>query len=322
MTERDQAISSHSSAAERAMSATARDLNRKRVLRQRYQLAALLILPLTWFFVIYLGSLGALLVNGFYRLDEFSGLVVKEFGLKNFAAIFSETYVDVVVRSLLMSVAVTVMSVIMGFPLAWYIVRYTHGWRRLVMFLLVSLPLWSSYLIRLYIWKLLLAKEGIVAWVFTQLHLDGLLQLILSIPVIGGSSLSFSLIGTFLVFLYMWLPYMILPMMASLQRIPYNLYEASEDLGGNTWQTLRYVILPLAVPGIAAGSIFTFSLTLGDYIIPQVIGNSSYFLGQVIYVQQGTAGNLPFAAAFTLVPMVIIAVYMLIVRRMGAFDAI
>ncbi|MCX8505749.1 MAG: ABC transporter permease, partial [Alphaproteobacteria bacterium] len=247
--------------------ATGRASYLKFFLRPGPKLAALLILPLTWFLVIYIGSLVVLMINGFYHIDDYTGLVVREFGLKNYAAIFSTTYVEVILRSLVMSIAVTVFSVIIGFPLAWYIVRYTEGWQRLVMFLLVSLPLWSSYLIRLYIWKLLLAKEGIVAWVFSQLHLDGVLHFILSAPVIGGSSLSFSLIGTFLVFLYMWLPYMILPMIAALQKIPFNLHEASEDLGGNTWQTLRYVILPLAVPGIAAGSIFTFSLTLGDYII-------------------------------------------------------
>ncbi|MDI9349565.1 MAG: ABC transporter permease [Candidatus Symbiobacter sp.] len=294
----------------------------RRVWKNYGQLASLLILPLAWFAIIYVGSLIALLIYGFYRLDEFSGLVVYELGLDNFLAIFSPAYFAVVMRSFLMAVAVTAASVIMGFPLAWYIVRYTQGWRRLVLFLLVSLPLWSSYLVRLYIWKLLLAKEGIVAWIFTALHLENLLDAILSIPVIGGSSLSFSLIGTFLVFLYMWFPFMVIPMMAALQRIPHNFLEASEDLGGSTWQTLRYIIIPLAVPGIAAGSIFTFSLTLGDYIIPQVIGNSSYFLGQVIYVQQGTSGNIPFAAAFTLVPIVIIGIYLWFVRRLGAFDAI
>jgi putative spermidine/putrescine transport system permease protein len=184
------------------------------------------------------------------------------------------------------------------------------------------LPLWSSYLVRLYAWKLLLAKEGALSWLAAQAHATWLLDALLSLPRIGGSSLSFSTLGTFIVFVYMWLPFMILPIQAAIERIPVSCIEASNDLGAAPSATLRHVILPLAMPGIAAGSIFTFSLTLGDYIIPQVIGDSTLFIGQVVYRQQGVAGNLPFAAAFSLVPIAVIGVYLWIARRLGAFDAL
>ena len=168
----------------------------------------------------------------------------------------------------------------------------------------------------------ILAKEGVIGWVFASLGIEPVLEAILSIPMIGGSSLSFSRLGTFIVFVYIWVPFMILPIQAAIERIPRSLLEASADLGGHPSQTFRKVIFPLALPGIAAGSIFTFSLTLGDYIIPGVIGNSTLYIGQVVYMHQGMAGNLPFAAAFSLVPIVVIAVYLTLAKRMGAFDAL
>jgi len=191
-----------------------------------------------------------------------------------------------------------------------------------VFYLAVMLPLWSSYLVKVYAWKLILAKEGILTWVFAQLHLGFVLDAILGIPVIGGNSLSFSFIGTFLVFLYIWLPYMILPIQAAVERVPVNLIDASADLGAPPLKTFRHVIFPLALPGIVAGSIFTFSLTLGDYIVPQIVGNGRLFIGQVVYTQQGTAGNIPLAAAFTVVPIVIMGLYLWGARKLGAFDAL
>jgi putative spermidine/putrescine transport system permease protein len=173
-----------------------------------------------------------------------------------------------------------------------------------------------------YAWKLILAKEGMVTWVAGQLHITWLLDTVLAIPVIGGPSLSISYIGSFLVFLYIWLPFMILPIVAALERVPASLTEASADLGATPQQTFRKVILPLAFPGVVAGSIFTFSLTLGDYIIPGIIGNSRPFIGQAVYQHQGTAGNIPLAAAFTIVPIVIMGIYLLVARRFGAFDAL
>jgi len=184
------------------------------------------------------------------------------------------------------------------------------------------LPLWSSYLVKIYAWKLILAKEGILSWIFAKLHLTWLLDSVLAIPIIGGNSLSVSYLGTCIVFLYVWLPFMILPLQASLERVPVNLLEASSDLGAEPGKTFRHVILPLAMPGLIAGSIFTFSLTLGDYIIPQIIGSSRLFIGQAVYAHQGTAGNIPLAAAFTVVPIVVMGLYLWMAKKQGAFDAL
>ena len=174
---------------------------------------------------------------------------------------------------------------------------------------------------RVYSWKLILAKQGILNWVVEQLHLTWLLDGLLAVPVIGGASLSVSYIGTFLVFLYIWLPFMILPIEAAIERVPRSVIEASGDLGARPGMTFRRVILPLAFPGVVAGSIFTFSLTLGDYIIPGIIGSSRFFIGQAVFAHQGTAGNIPLAAAFTAVPIIIMAVYLTAAKRLGAFDA-
>lgn len=290
--------------------------------RPRRLLLLLLIPPLLWFGIIYLGSLFALLAQSFFRLDDFSGVVVREVGLQNFVALLEPANLDVVRRSVLMATLVTLASIVLAFPVAYYMARYARGAQKALLYIAVMLPLWSSYLVRLYAWKLLLAKEGAVAWVVQQLHLQWLLEGVLALPVVGGNSLSFSPLGTFVVFVYMWLPFVILPIQAAIERIPASVLEASSDLGANARQTLRNVILPLAMPGMAAGSIFSFSLTLGDYIIPQVIGNSTLYIGQVVYRQQGVAGNLPFAAAFSIVPILIIAVYLWLARRKGAFDAL
>ena len=290
--------------------------------RRGLLLGVLLTPPLLWFGVIYLGSLLSLLANSFFRLDDFTGQVVREVGLGNFVQIFSPTNLDVALRSTVMAILVTLACTVIGFPIAYYMARHASGAQKALLYVAVMLPLWSSYLVRLYAWKLLLAKEGAISWVLHNLHLQWVLDAVLSLPVVGGSSMSFSPMGTFIVFVYMWLPFMILPIQAAIERIPGSCLEASSDLGAKPSQTLRQVILPLAMPGIAAGSIFTFSLTLGDYIIPQVIGNSTLYIGQVVYRQQGVAGNLPFAAAFSLVPIVIIGVYLWLAKRQGAFDAL
>ena len=292
------------------------------VTRPRLLLALLLAPPLAWFGVVYLGSLASLLAHGFFRLDDFSGQIVYELGLSNFREIFAPANLDVALRSIVMATAVTLACTLIAFPIALYMARHARGQIKALMYVAVMLPLWSSYLVRLYAWKLLLAKEGAISWAAQSLHLQGLLDLLLAVPVVGGPSLSFSPLGTFVVFVYMWLPFMILPIQAAIERIPPSLLEASGDLGASPRQTFAKVVLPLAMPGVAAGSIFTFSLTLGDYIIPQVIGNSTLYIGQVVYRQQGVAGNLPFAAAFALVPIVVIAAYLWFARRKGAFDAL
>jgi putative spermidine/putrescine transport system permease protein len=176
--------------------------------------------------------------------------------------------------------------------------------------------------VRVYSWKLILAKEGVVTWLGDRLGLSWLLDGVLGLPVVGGPSLSTSYLGTFLVFLYVWLPFMILPVIAALERVPRSLVEASADLGARPRQTFHKVILPLALPGLVAGSIFTFSLTLGDYIIPGIVGTSHPFIGQAVYQHQGTAGNIPMAAALTVVPIVVMGAYLAVARRLGAFEAL
>jgi putative spermidine/putrescine transport system permease protein len=278
--------------------------------------------PALWLGIIYLGSLFALLAQSFFSIDEFSGLINREVTLKTYGELLQPSNLDIIVRTVAMSAIVTIAAAIVAFPVAYYAARYARGRWKALFYLGVMLPLWSSYLVKIYAWKLILAKEGILTWGLEKLHLMWLLEAWLALPVIGGNSLSVSYTGTFLVFLYVWLPFMILPVQAALERVPGNLVEASADLGASPGQTFRNVIFPLALPGIVAGSIFTFSLTLGDYIIPQIVGSSRLFIGQAVYAHQGTAGNIPLAAAFTVVPIIIMGLYLWMARRMGAFDAL
>lgn len=291
-------------------------------LHPNISLALLLLLPLGWLVVVYLGSISAMMVQSFFYVDDFSGRIIREFSLRTYQDLFSPAHLDIIGRTVLMAAAVSLASAIIAFPLAYYMARYATARVRGFMYLAVMLPLWSSYLVRVYSWKLILADEGIITWFFNTLGIGGVLDAILATPGIGGRSLSFSFLGMFIVFVYIWLPYMILPVNAALERVPKSLIEASSDLGAKPGYTFRKVILPLAFPGVIAGSIFTFSLTLGDYIIPQIIGNSSYFIGGAVYVHYGTSGNIPLAAALTAVPIVIMAVYLIIAKRLGAFDAL
>ena len=284
--------------------------------------ALLLLLPLSWLGIVYIGSLSALLLQSFFSIDEFSGLVRYEFTLKTYRELFTPSNFDIILRTFTMACAVTLAASIIAFPIALFAAKYARGRLKALFYLGAMLPLWSSYLVKIYAWKLILAKEGIVNWIVEALGLTLLLELVLSIPVIGGNSLSVSYIGTFVVLLYVWLPFMILPVQAALERVPSNILEASSDLGASRGQTLRHVILPLALPGVAAGSIFTYSLTLGDYIVPQIIGSSRRFIGQAVYAHQGTAGNIPLAAAFAVVPILIMAFYLWGAKRQGAFDAL
>jgi putative spermidine/putrescine transport system permease protein len=290
--------------------------------RPRLLLALLLVPPLLWLGVVYLGSLATMLVNSFYKLDDFTGRVVQEFTLATYAQLFTPANLDIVYRTTGMAATVTLASVLLAFPLAYFCARYASPRLKPVLYLAVVLPLWSSYLVRVYSWKLILAREGIVSWLFGAVGLHGLLDAVLDLPVIGGPSLSVSALGMFLAFTYIWLPYMILPIQAALERVPRSLLEASGDLGARPRETFRHVILPLVIPGVIAGSIFTFSLTLGDFIVPSALGNSSFFIGQAVLSHQGTSGNIPLAAAFTVVPMAIMGVYLIIARKLGAFDAL
>lgn len=290
--------------------------------RPKLLLLMMLLPPVLWLGIVYIGSLFALLAQSFFSIDEFSGLINRQFTLKTYGDLFQAANLDIILRTVTMAALVTLASAIVAFPIAYYAARYARGRWKALFYLGVMLPLWSSYLVKIYAWKLILAKEGILTWLFAKLHLLWLLDGWLSLPVVGGNSLSVSFTGTFIVFVYVWLPFMILPVQAALERVPGNLVEASSDLGASPGQTFRNVLFPLALPGIVAGSIFTFSLTLGDYIIPQIIGTSRLFIGQAVYSQQGTAGNIPLAAAFTVVPIVIMGFYLWGAKRMGAFDAL
>jgi putative spermidine/putrescine transport system permease protein len=291
-------------------------------LRPRMALLLLLLPPLLWLGIVYMGSLLALLAQSFFSVDDFSGLVVYQPTLKTYAELFTPANIAIILRTIVMAGSVTLGCAIIGFPLAYYMARFAGLRTKAVFYLAVMLPLWSNYLVRVYSWKLILAKEGVITWLFNLVGLGGLLDRILDLPVIGGPSLSASYIGMWVVFMYIWLPYMILPIEAALERVPRSFIEASADLGARPRSTFRHVILPLAVPGVAAGSIFTFSLTLGDYIIPNLIGNSRPFVGMVVYAYQGTAGNIPLAAAFTMVPILVMALYLAAAKRLGAFDAL
>jgi putative spermidine/putrescine transport system permease protein len=291
--------------------------------RHAFYFALLLAPPLLWLGIVYLGSLLTLLLQSFYAIDEFTARVVPVFTLATYEVLLTRpAHVDIIVRTVLMAIAVTAASALVAFPVALYMARYAGPRLKALFYVGVMLPMWTSYLVKVYAWRLILAKQGIASWGLEQVGLSGALEHALAVPVVGGPSLASSYLGMFVVFVYMWLPFMILPLAAALERVPGSLLQASADLGATPNQTFRHVVLPLALPGLAAGSIFTFSLTLGDYIIPSVVGAPGYFIGMMVYQQQGTAGNLPLAAAFSVVPIVLIGLYLALARRLGAFDAL
>ena len=291
--------------------------------RSTFYLLLLLAPPLLWLGTVYLGSLFTLLLQSFYAIDEFTAKVVPKVTLATYHQLVSQpAHIDIVVRTVSMAVAVTIASAVIAFPVANYMARHAGPKMKAFFYVGVMLPMWTSYLVKVYAWRLILAKEGIVSWFFGAVGLSPVLDRALDLPVVGGPSLASSYLGMFIVFVYMGLPFMILPLAAALERVPTSLLQASADLGARPGQTFRTVVLPLALPGLAAGSIFTFSLTLGDYIIPSIVGAPGYFIGMMVYQQQGTAGNLPLAAAFSVVPIVLIAIYLTLARRLGAFDAL
>ena len=285
-------------------------------------LLILLIPPLLWFGVVYLGSLFALLAQSFYTFDDFSMSILPTFTWQNYRNLLVAANFDIVLRTFTMSTAVSAACAILGFPVAYYMARYAEGWQKGFFYIAVLLPMWASYIVKAYSWTVILAKGGIVYWFINQTGLAGVVEALLTLPGIGGNTLSTSHLGRFLVFTYVWLPFMILPIQASIERINPNLLTASADLGAKPAQTFLTVLLPLATPGIVAGSIFTFCLTFGDYIIPTLVGPSGYFIGTMVYTQQGAIGNMPMAAAFTVVPILVIGLYLIFAKRMGAFDAL
>lgn len=291
--------------------------------RPTLYLFLLLIPPLLWFGTVYVGSLFTLLLQSFYAIDDFTAKIVYEPTLATYKQVITQpANLDIIQRTLVMAVCVTIAAALIAFPIANYMARYASPRAKALFYVGVLLPMWTSYLVKVYAWRLILAKQGILSWCLESLGLQGVLDAVLRTPGIGGPSVASSYLGMFIVFVYMWLPYMILPLAAALERVPNTLMQAASDLGATPVQVFRTVTLPLALPGLAAGSIFTFSLTLGDYIIPSVVGAPGYFIGMMVYQQQGTAGNIPLAAAFSVVPIVLIMIYLALARRAGAFDAL
>ena len=274
----------------------------------RVRLGFLLAGPVGWLVVAYLGSLAVLFVNSLWTRDAFTGLVIRELTPDNFLdMVTNPLYRNVTLRTVGMAVVVTLTCAVIAFPIAYYMARTASPRVRGLLTVAILMPLWASYLVKAYTWRLILSNDGVLNWLLAPLGLRG--------PGLGESVL-----GLWLVFTYLWLPYMILPLYAGLERIPTSLLEASSDLGGKGWTTFRRVILPLVVPALVAGSIFTFSLTLGDYIAPSLI-TTTQFIGNLIYSNFGVP-DLPFAAALAIVPLVIVVLYLLVARRLGAFEAL
>jgi putative spermidine/putrescine transport system permease protein len=273
---------------------------------------ALLLLgpPLLAFAIIYLAALVALFVSSFWTVNPFTTEIERIWNIDNYRTIFeSSAYRTIALRTIGIAAAVTLTDALLAFPFAYFMARVARPRSRAVLFVLVLLPLWSSYLVRVYIWRLILNENGVLNWTLRKLGLP-------------AADLAYSNYAVWLTFSYVWLPFMILPIYGALERIPESLVEASRDLGAKAFPTFRRVILPLALPGVIAGSIFTFSLTLGDYVTPMLAGGaSSQFIGNVVYGSVGISNNVPFAAAFAAIPLAVMAVYLLIARRMGAFEA-
>jgi len=271
----------------------------------RVRLGALLAVPLAWLVVVYFGSLFVLLLSSFWDTNPFTAEVVHDFTLDNFRRIIeTPVYRDVAWRTVQMAALVTVADVILAFPIAYYMARVASPRTRDLLVIAVLMPLWANYLVKAYAWRTILSDGGVINWAIEplELHFDG-----------------YSTVGLWLVFTYLWLPFMILPIYAGLERIPESLLEASADLGGRSLTTFVRVVLPLAFPAVVAGSIFTFSLTLGDYIAPGLI-TSEQFIGTVIYNIRGEA--LPTAAAFSMVPIIVVIAYLLVARRLRAFESL
>jgi putative spermidine/putrescine transport system permease protein len=275
----------------------------------RLQLGLLLAPPVGWFGVVYLGSLVLLLLTAFWTFDSVTGKVTPQFTLDNFRQIVENpTFRTVALRTIGFAIGVTIADILIAFPIAYYMARVAAPRTRAILFMSCLLPLWASYLVRVYAWRVILAPNGPLDWFLAFFGL-------------GPAGLYPSDLGAGIVLTYVWLPYMILPLYAGLERVPHSLLEASADLGGRGFMTFRRVTLPLILPSLVAGSIFTFSLTLGDYITPSLLSKNQ-FIGNVIFEQQGVAGNLPLAAAFTFVPVLIMGVYLALARRLGAFEAL
>src|SRR4051795_1859518 len=271
--------------------------------RERLQVGALLAGPVGWLVIGYLGSLALLLVAAFWSVDPLSGLTIKSFTLENFEALFNEpVYRTIVWRTIRTALLVTITDAVIAFPIAFYMAKVASRRGKALLVVGILLPLWSSYLVKVYAWRTLLSSDGAINWALEPIGLHG--------PGYGTTAV-------WLVMSYLWLPYMILPIYAGLERIPNSLISASEDLGASPFTTFRRVILPISLPAVVAGSIFTFSLTIGDYITPRLVSNTQ-FIGNVVF--SNITNNLPLASAFAIVPIIVMVIYLLIARRLGAFQ--
>jgi len=273
----------------------------------RIRLGALLAAPVGWLVVAYLGSLSLFFVSSFWSVDSFSGNISHTLTLENYAEIVSQPiYRTIAVRTVVMASVVTLTTIVLAFPIAFYMAKIASPATRGILVVSILLPLWSGYLVKVYAWRIILGESGVLNGVLGPFGLQG--------PGYGD-------IAVWLVETYLWLPYMVIPIFAGLERVPGSLVEASSDLGARTWTTFRRIVFPLVLPAVVAGSIFTFSLTLGDYITPTLVSNTR-FMGNVIYDLMGVAGNQPLAAAYAMVPVLIMIAYLLIARRLGAFEAL
>jgi len=271
----------------------------------------LLTPPLAWFVAVYFASLVLLLVTAFWTTNTFTTQIVQVWNTNNFQRILDEPiYHTIIGRTLTMAAAVTVTDAVLAFPFAYFMARIASRRVQTLLFAAVLLPLWASYLARLYAWILILNHNGLLNWSLQSIGLP-------------PANIGYTNIAMWIVFSYIWLPFMIIPTYAALERVPESLLEAAADLGARRWRTLVDVVLPLALPGVVAGSIFTFALTLGDFITPILIGGAgSSLLGNVVFDNVGIASNIPFAAALAMVPVAIMAIYLLIAQRLGAFEAL
>jgi ABC-type spermidine/putrescine transport system permease subunit I len=271
----------------------------------RVRLTALLSAPLLWLVVAYLGALAVLLISAFWTVNTFTGDLVKVFSVQNFRTLVTEeVYRNVALRSLGVAAAVTVICVVLAVPMAFFMAKVASPVYRRWLVIAILTPLWASYLVKAYAWRVLLANGGPVDWL-----LGG-----------PGHGPGYGLFAVILVLSYLWLPYMILPIYAGLERLPDSMLEASADLGARPWRTFRAIVMPILIPSIFAGSIFTFSLSLGDYITVQIVGGKTQMLGNLVYANIGAANNLPFAAAIATVPVAIMVIYLIAVRRSGALE--
>jgi putative spermidine/putrescine transport system permease protein len=295
-----------------AASSTARSRVSAALFRRPWLRAVLLLsAPGAWFVLIYLAALVLLFVSALWRVDPLSGNLVHTFTLENFETLVkTPVYRTIALRTLGIAAAVTVTDVVLAVPFAIFAARLASKRLQGFLFVAVLIPLWSSYLVRVFAWRLILAKDGILNWFLVKVG-------------IGAANIGYTNWAMWIVFSYIWLPFMILPVWSAVERVPESVIEASGDLGARSGRTFRSIVLPMILPGIAAGSIFTFSLTLGDFITPTLVGGaSSQMIGNVVYQNVGVANNVPFAAAFATVPLVIMGLYLTAARKLGAFEAL